>query len=77
MFISEWGSDLWPAGAQSGFIRQMQAYVERNREIGAVMYWDSGVGCNYSVNGNPLAIAALAEMGRAAALQGRVTAPAG
>jgi len=77
VFISEWGSDLWPAGAQSGFIRQMQAYVEHNREIGAVMYWDSGVSCNYRVNGNPLGIAALAEMGHAAALQGRVTAPAG
>jgi hypothetical protein len=77
VFISEWGSDLSPAGAQSAFIRQMQAYVESNREIGAVMYWDSGVHCNYSVNGNPLAIAALAEMGHSAALQGRVTAPAG
>ena len=77
VFISEWGSDLSPAGAQSAFIRLMQAYVERNREIGAVMYWDSGFHCNYSVNGNPLAIAALAEMGHSAALQGRVTAPAG
>jgi hypothetical protein len=77
VFISEWGSDLSPAGAQSAFIRQMQAYVERNREIGAVMYWDSGFSCNYSVNGNPLAIAALTEMGHAAALQGRVAAPAG
>jgi hypothetical protein len=77
VFISEWGSDLSPAGAQSAFIRQMQAYVERNREIGAVMYWDSGFSCNYRVNGNPLAIAALAEMGHAAALQGRVAAAAG
>jgi hypothetical protein len=77
VFISEWGSDLAPAGAQSGFIRQMQAYVERNREIAAVLYWDSGFACNYSVNGNPMAIAALAEMGHSAALQGRVTAPGG
>jgi hypothetical protein len=76
VFISEWGSDLAPTGAQSAFIRQMQAYVERNREIGAVLYWNSGVSCNYSVNGNPTAIAALAEMGHSAALQGRVTAPA-
>jgi hypothetical protein len=73
VFISEWGSDLAPAGAQPAFIRQMQAFVAHNREIGAVMYWDSDRNCNFSVNGNPTSIAALAAMGRSAALQGRVT----
>jgi hypothetical protein len=77
VFISEWGSDLAPAGGQSTFIRQMEAYVASNREIGAVMYWDSGHRCNYSVNRSPMAIAALSNMGHSAALQGRVTAPAG
>jgi hypothetical protein len=55
----------------------MEAYVASNREIGAVMYWDSGHRCNYSVNRSPMAIAALSNMGHSAALQGRVTAPAG
>jgi hypothetical protein len=77
VFISEWGSGPSPAGGQSTFIRQMEAYVARNREIGAVMYWDSGRHCSYRVNGNPLSIAALSDMGHSAALQGRVTAPAG
>ncbi len=76
VFISEWGSDPAPAGAQPEFIRQMQAFVTGNREIGAVLYWDSGTGCNYSVDGNPMSIAALATMGHSAALQGRVTEPA-
>lgn len=76
VFISEWGSDPAPAGAQPAFIRQMQAFVTGNREIGAVMYWDSGTHCNYKVDGNPVSIAALATMGRSAGLQGRVTEPA-
>ncbi len=76
VFISEWGSDPAPAGAQAEFIRQMQTFVTGNREIGAVMYWDSGTSCDYSVDGNPTSIAALASMGRAAALQGRVAEPA-
>jgi hypothetical protein len=76
VFISEWGSGLAPTGGQSTFIRQMQAYVASNREIGAVMYWDSGRRCSYRVNGNPMSIAALWDMGHSAALQGRVTAPA-
>jgi hypothetical protein len=76
VFISEWGSDPAPAGAQPEFIRQMQAFVAGNREIGAVLYWDSGTGCNYRVDGNPVSIAALATMGHSAALQGRVTEPA-
>ena len=73
VFISEWGSDLAPAGTQPTFIRQMQAFVARNREIGAVMYWNSGTKCNYSINGNPVSISALATMGHSPALQGRVT----
>lgn len=77
VFISEWGGDLVPAGAQTAFISQMQAFVAGNREIGAVMYWNSGINCNYRIDGNPLSIAALAAMGRAAALQGHIAAPAG
>jgi hypothetical protein len=76
VFISEWGSDPAPAGAQPDFIRQMQAFVAGNREIGAVMYWDSDQGCDYSVDGSAVSIAALATMGHSAALQGRVTEPA-
>jgi hypothetical protein len=77
VFISEWGSDLAPAGTQPTFIRQMQAFIASNHEIGAAMYWDSGgAGCDFSINGSPMSIAALAAMGRSAALQGRVIAPA-
>ena len=77
VFISEWGSDLAPAGTQPTFIRQMQAFIASNHEIGAAMYWDSGgAGCDFSINGSPMSIAALAAMGRSAALQGRVVAPA-
>lgn len=75
VFISEWGSDLAAAGGQSTFIGQMEAYVASNREIGAVMYWDSGRHCSYRVNGNPVAVAALSNMGHSAALQGRIAAP--
>lgn len=77
VFISEWGSDLAPAGTQPTFIRQMQAFIASNHEIGAAMYWDSGgTNCDFSINRNPESIAALAAMGRSAALQGRVVAPA-
>jgi hypothetical protein len=77
VFISEWGSDLAPTGAQPTFIRQMQAFIAGNREIGAALYWDSSGGsCDFSINGSPISIAALAAMGHSAALQGRVIAPA-
>ena len=77
VFISEWGSDTAPGGAQPAFIRQMQAFIAGNREIGAVMYWDSGGhNCNFSVNHSPTSITALAAMGHSAALQGRLTSPA-
>jgi len=73
VFISEWGSDLAPAGAQPTFIHEMQAFVAHNREIGAALYWDSNHNCSFIVNGNPMSVAALAAMGRSPALQGRVT----
>jgi hypothetical protein len=73
LFISEWGSAPSPSGAQPVFIRQMESFVAANPEIAAVMYWNSnGKRCQYSVNGNPTAIAALAAMGHSSALQGRV-----
>jgi hypothetical protein len=73
VFISEWGSDLAPAGTQPTFIHEMQAFVAHNREIGAALYWDSDHNCSFIVNGSRTSLAALAAMGRSAALQGRVT----
>jgi hypothetical protein len=78
VFLSEWASDNpVSSSTQPGFIRQMQAYVAANREIAAVLYWDSdGAHCQYSVNSNPASVAALATMGRSGALQGRLATPA-
>jgi hypothetical protein len=51
----------------------MQQFVTANREIGAALYWDGhgqGNGCNYIIDGNPASLAALANMGHAALMQG-------
>ena len=69
VFVSEWGSDDIPPGAQANFINEMQAYVTGNNKVAAALYWNLG-DCNYRVNGHPDAIAALAAMGKAPALQG-------
>jgi hypothetical protein len=78
VFISEWASDSFPsAQVQAGFIRKMQAYVAANREIAAVLYWDSnGAHCRYQIDTNPASVAALAAMGHSPPLQGRLTTPA-
>jgi hypothetical protein len=72
VFIAEWGSDSSPLRAQSHFIHEMQAYVANTPQITATMYWDSGIHCNYRIDGHPAAIAALASMGHSAAMQGHV-----
>ena len=76
VFISEWGSDnMGPADTQPRFIRQMQSYLTRNREIAAALYWDSsGPTCSYTL-GNPASLAAMAALAASSALQGRITAP--
>jgi hypothetical protein len=73
VFIAEWGSTAIPSSRQSGFIREMQAFVTANREIAAALYWNSnGPTCSFKINPYPASIAALAVMGRSAALQGRL-----
>jgi hypothetical protein len=72
VFIAEWGIAPNGSGAQPAFIHLMQDFVAGNREIAAVMYWDSGPNCHYSIDEYPASVAAMAAMGHAAALQGRV-----
>lgn len=75
VFIAEWGSvayhspDLRPA-----FIQSMQAYISANPEIAAALYWAGNVTpCDFTISNSPSTMAALAAMGRSAAMQGRVT----
>ena len=73
VFLAEWGSDDIPAGAQATYINQMQSFVADNTSIAGAMYWDTHVGnCDYTVDGRPSSISALAAMGQSAALQGHV-----
>ena len=76
VFIAEWGSVPYSSPSeQPSFINQMRAFVTANREIAAVLYWNSygqHNGCDYSINGHPAALGALASMGRSPALQGRL-----
>ena len=73
VFLSEWaGSAKYPA-AQLKFIREMPSYVASNPSVNATLYWDSaGAHCSYSVNHNPMSLAALGAMGHQAALEGRI-----
>ena len=69
VFIAEWASAAYsdvPAW-QAHFIGQMKAYVLAQPSIAAVMYWDNvGYnGCKFTVNGQPLSVTALANMGKA------------
>src|SRR5215831_12008346 len=75
IFIAEWGSVAYPSpGVRVGFIRQMQAFVDANPLIAAALYWDSEVPhCNYEINNSSSSLAALASMGRAPQMQGKVT----
>jgi hypothetical protein len=74
VFIAEWGTIPYTSPAvQPGFIRQMQQFVISNPQIRAALYWDGhgqGNGCNYTIDGNPASLGALAAMGSSAALQG-------
>ena len=80
VFIPEWGTIRYESPAvQPWYIQQMQNYVTQNPEIAAALYWDNhghGNGCDYSIDSNPASLSALAEMGRANALQGQIV-PAG
>ena len=75
VFVAEWGSVAYPSpGVRVNFIRQMQAFVDANPLVAATLYWDSQVpGCNYEINNSPSSLAALASMGRAPEMQGRLT----
>jgi hypothetical protein len=74
VFIAEWGSTPRnPGGGQAKFIRQMASFVSANREVAAVMYWDNmGARCTFSINNYPLAISAMASLGRSPVLQGHL-----
>jgi hypothetical protein len=78
VFIAEWASIPYTSPAvRPSFIRAMQGYVLANPAIKAVMYWDSHGGgnhgnsgpgsaaCGFSVNNDPLSLAALAAMNHA------------
>lgn len=74
VFIAEWGSTPFdPGGGQAEFIRQMESFVSANPEIAAVSYWNNmGARCTFSIDNYPLAIAAMAVMAHASALQGHL-----
>jgi hypothetical protein len=74
LFVAEWGSVPYSApDEQPGFINSMQGFVSANHIVAAALYWNSQVpGCNYSLNGQPVSLAALATMGHSAPLQGRI-----
>jgi hypothetical protein len=78
VFIAEWASiDYTNPAVRPQFIREMQNYVLANPRIKAAMYWDASGGgnhgsggpgsaaCNFSVNSDPVSLAALAAMNRA------------
>jgi len=75
VFIAEWGSVAYSSpGVRVSFIRQMQAFVDANPLIAATLYWDSQVRhCNYEINNSSSSLAALASMGHAPQMQGKVT----
>jgi hypothetical protein len=78
VFIGEWGSATSAARVQSAFIRRMQAYLTRNREIAAALYWnEAGPNCSFVINTIAPSVSALAAMGQAVALRGQVRAAAG
>ncbi|HEY3733059.1 MAG TPA: hypothetical protein VGL63_04010 [Streptosporangiaceae bacterium] len=75
VFLAEWASASYTAepGWQPRFIDQMKGYVLAHPRIEAALYWDQQGynACSYSLAGHPLALAALAALGRA--LHGRGT----
>jgi hypothetical protein len=76
VFVAEWGSVAYTSpSVQPGFIHQMQAYVTANPQIAAALYWNSyppHSGCDYSLDSHSASLSALAAMGHAASLQGRI-----
>jgi hypothetical protein len=74
VFIAEWGSVAYSSpSVRVNFIRQMQAFIDANPLIAAALYWDSAVAhCNYEVNNSSSSLAALASMGHAPDMQGRL-----
>ena len=75
VFIAEWGSVAYSSpGVRVGFIQQMRRFVQANREIAGILYWDSQVPpCSYVVNNSPTSLAALAGMGHSPYFQGQLT----
>jgi hypothetical protein len=74
VFITEWGATYFPTSQrQVKFITEMQTFLNANRQVKAIMYWDAtGVGphCNYVINGNPPSIAAMRTLAHSTLLQG-------
>lgn len=72
VFISEWGST--PGGNQPLFIAEMREFVQANKEIAAVSYWDNpGAQCSYVLDQNSAVISALKSMARSPIFQGHLT----
>jgi len=77
VFVAEWASVTYAGTTkQATFIAQMRAFVAANREVAAVMYWNSWnpqhPGCQMSINNSPTSVATLAAMGHSSLLQGRL-----
>jgi hypothetical protein len=78
VFIPEWGTIPYTSpSVQPSYIQQMQDYVEQTPEIAAALYWDNhghDNGCDYNIDHHPASLGALAAMGQASGLQGRILA---
>lgn len=71
VFIAEWGST--PGGNQPLFITEMRDFVQANREIAAVSYWDNpGRRCSYVIHHDPAVISALKAMAQSATFRGHL-----
>jgi hypothetical protein len=73
VFIAEWGTVPYSVpSVVPNYIHQMGQFVTANPEVAAASYWDA-VGsdsCDYYLNNQPAALAALAAVGHSAGLQG-------
>jgi hypothetical protein len=68
VFLAEWASAAFSAlpAWQAHYIGEMKAYVLANPRLAAVLYWDNHgyFGCSFAVDGHPLSVAALKNMGQ-------------
>jgi hypothetical protein len=81
VFIAEWGTQAsYAAGQQPAYIARMKAYVSAHHKIRAAMYFDwrsaQDRACTSVIDNHPASLSAMAAMGHAAGLQGRLAAPA-